>query len=64
MANDEKKEKKEIADEILGAVDKIIPGFGSFFKKGEKSKKFGPQMKKIREEIKRRFGSLKNRDPN
>lgn len=59
MANEEKKEKKEIADDILGAIDKIIPGLGSFFKKGEKSKKFGPQMKKIREEMNRRFGNLK-----
>jgi U3 small nucleolar RNA-associated protein 14 len=58
MANEEKKEKKEIADEILRTVDKIIPGFGSFFKKGEKTKKFGSQMKKIREEINKRFGSL------
>lgn len=60
MANnekkDEKKEKGDLAGDILGAVDKIIPGFGSFFKKGEKSQKFGSQMKKIRDEINRRFG--------
>lgn len=56
MANNEKKEKKDMASNILGTVDKIIPGFGSFFKKGEKSEKFGSQMKKIRDEINRRFG--------
>lgn len=59
MTNHEKKEKREIADDIFETMDKIIPGFGSFFKKGEKSKKFGPQMKKIREEINRRFGGVK-----
>lgn len=59
MANHEEKEKKGIADEILRTVDKIIPGFGQLFKKGEKTKTFGPQMKKIREEIKKRFGGFK-----
>ncbi len=59
MANDEKKEKKEIADDILGAVEKIIPGFGGFFKKAEKTKKFGPRIKKIRDEINKDFGGLK-----
>ena len=59
MANDEKKEQKEIADDILGAMEKIIPGFGGFFKKAEKTKKFGPRMKKIREEINKRLGGLK-----
>lgn len=52
----EKKEKGDVADAILGAVNKIVPGFGSFFKKGEKSGKFGSQMKKIRDEMNRRFG--------
>lgn len=56
MANDEKKEKKNVAGDILKTVDKIIPGFGSFFRKGEASGKFGAQMKKIRGEINRRFG--------
>ncbi len=56
MANQEKKEKKDVADTILGTVDKIIPGFRSFFKKGEQSQKFGLRMKQIREEISRRFG--------
>lgn len=57
MAN-EKKEKQNVnvVDSILGTVDKIIPGFNSFFKKGEKSEKFSSQMKKIRDEINRRFG--------
>ncbi len=59
MENQEKKEKKEIADDIPGAVEKIIPGFGGFFKKAEKTKKFGPRMKKIREEINKRLGGLK-----
>ncbi len=59
MANDEKKEKKEIADDILGAVEKIIPGFGGSFRKAEKTKKFGPRMKKIREELNKRLGGLK-----
>lgn len=53
---DEKKKNTDPADSILGTVDKIIPGFSSFFKKGEKSEKFGAQMKKIRDEINRRFG--------
>lgn len=52
---DEKKKNTDLADSVLGTVDKIIPGFSSFFKKGEKSEKFGSQMKKIREEINRRF---------
>jgi len=59
VANDEKRVKKEIADDILGAVEKIIPGFGGFFEKAEKTKKFGPRMKKIREEINRHLGGLK-----
>lgn len=59
MANDEKKEKKEIADDILGAVEKIIPGFGGSFRKAEKTKKFGPRMKKIREQLNKRLGGLK-----
>ena len=59
MANDEKREKKEIADDVLRTVEKIIPGFGGFFKKAEKTKKFGPRMKKIREEINKRLGGLK-----
>ncbi len=59
MANDEKRVKKEIADDILGAVEKIIPGFGGFFKKAEKTKKFGPRIKKIRDEINKDFGGLK-----
>lgn len=58
MSN-EKKEKQNVADSILGTVDKIIPGFNSFFKKGEKSEKFGSQMKKIRDEMNRRFGKKK-----
>lgn len=59
MAKHEEKKENKIADEILSTVDKIIPGFGQLFKKGEKTKTFGPQMKKIREEIKKRFGGLK-----
>ncbi|MBI5300078.1 MAG: hypothetical protein HY877_07300 [Deltaproteobacteria bacterium] len=58
MSN-EKKEKQNVADSILGTVDKIVPGFRSFFKKGEKSEKFGSQMKKIRDEMNRRFGKKK-----
>lgn len=56
MANQEKKEKKEPVEGILGTIGKIIPGFEGFFKKAEQTKTFGPQMKKIREEINRRFG--------
>ena len=59
MTNDEKKGKKEIADDVIGAVEKIMPGFGGFFRKAEKTKKFGPRMKKIREEINKRLGGLK-----
>ena len=55
MSN-EKKEKQNVADSILGTVDKIVPGFRSFFKKGERNEKFGSQMKKIRDEMNRRFG--------
>lgn len=44
------------ANKILGTIGKIIPGFEGFFKKAEQTKTFGPQMKKIREEINRRFG--------
>lgn len=56
MNNNAKKDKKEPAEGILATVSKIIPGFGSFFKKAEQTKMFGSQMKKIREEINRRFG--------
>lgn len=63
MAEHEKKEKEEVTDEVLKTVGKILPGFGSFFKKAEKTKKFGPRMTKIREEIERRFGKLKNKGP-
>ena len=59
MTNDEKKGKKEIADDVIGAVEKIMPGFGGFFRKAEKTKTFGPRMKKIREEINKRLGGLK-----
>jgi len=59
VTNDEKKGKKEIADDVIGAVEKIMPGFGGFFRKAEKTKKFGPRMKKIREEINKRLGGLK-----
>ena len=52
-----KKNKEDLADSILGTVDKIIPGFRSFFKKGEQSKKFGSRMKQIREKINKRFGN-------
>ena len=57
MANSNKKGQRNVADSILGAVDKIIPGFRSFFKKGEQSKKFGSRIKQIREEINKRFGN-------
>lgn len=53
---DKKKKKQNVADSILGTVGKMIPGFRSFFKKGENSKKFGSRMNKIRKEINRRFG--------
>lgn len=56
MSDHEKEGEKDVAESILGAVDKIIPGFKSFYKKGETSKTFGPRMNKIREEINRRFG--------
>ncbi|MDI6807480.1 MAG: hypothetical protein QME66_00660 [Candidatus Eisenbacteria bacterium] len=59
MASNEKEKKEEIADDIFETVDKIIPGFGSFFKKGEKSEKFGDRMRKIREEINKRFGGMR-----
>lgn len=56
MKNQNKKEKGDVADTILSSVSKIIPGFSSFFKKGEGSGKFGSRMKKIRDEMNRRFG--------
>lgn len=65
MQNEEKKneenkekedDKKDTANGLLEGVGKIIPGFASFFKKAEKSTKFGEGIKKIREEMNRRFG--------
>ncbi|MBI2060272.1 MAG: hypothetical protein HYT87_10925 [Nitrospirae bacterium] len=50
---------ERVSDQILGAVDKIIPGFHGFFKKAEKSGTFGPRIKEIRKKIERRFGRVK-----
>lgn len=55
----EKKEGKEITDQILGTVDKIIPGIAGFFKKAQESKMFGLRIREIKEEINRKFGTLK-----
>ncbi|MBI1884699.1 MAG: hypothetical protein HYS08_10945 [Chlamydiae bacterium] len=56
MSEENKKDKEDVADEILKKVGKVIPGFGSFFQKAQNSKIFGGRIKKIREEMNRRFG--------
>lgn len=60
LENKEKQGVKNVADEVLGALHKVVPGVKSFFNKLENSKTFGPQMHKIREEIKKRFGGSKH----
>lgn len=54
----EEEAKEDVADEILGRVTNIIPGLGSFMKKAEKSRQFGQGIKKIREEIKKKFAGV------
>ncbi|OGQ07091.1 MAG: hypothetical protein A3G32_03865 [Deltaproteobacteria bacterium RIFCSPLOWO2_12_FULL_40_28] len=56
---DKKSKEPEIANEILGKIGKVVPGFEGFFKKMEGSKTFGFRMKEIRKEINRRFGGTK-----
>lgn len=61
MKKNSKKESngEEASDSILGKLDKIIPGFGGFFKKAGESKVFGARIGEIRKEINRRFGAVK-----
>lgn len=60
MKQKEKKDaSEEASDRVLGAVDRIIPGFQGLFEKAEKSGTFGPRIKGIRKEMDRRFGRVK-----
>lgn len=43
-------------EKVLTGLDKIIPGFGGFFRKAGESKVFGARIGEIRKEITRRFG--------
>lgn len=54
-----KTEEKRTSEEVLGKLDKIMPGFRGFFKKVEGSKIFGPRIAEIRKKIERRFGGAK-----
>lgn len=60
MKHEEKKDaSEEASDRVLGAVDRIIPGFQSLFKKAEESGTFGSRIRNIRKEMGRRFGRVK-----
>lgn len=56
MAESSGQKQKESSNKLIGKINKILPGFGSFFKKAEKTKTFGARMREIREEMNRRFG--------
>ncbi len=56
MSKEKKEEGKKASEEVLKTADSLLHGFRSFFKKAEQSKTFGSRLKRIREEMDKRFG--------
>ena len=55
MSENQEEKKKEPSNKLIDKINKVIPGFGSFFEKAEGTKTFGARMKQIRDEMNRRF---------